>query len=241
MDCLNYQPFASFIHWSRDALNIWWVVCLFVPSAPSSPPRNFFCTQGGEKEIVATWDPPEESTWNGDLLGYVLHYKVANLPDSTMQETIVTGATRRSHTIQYLVSFKQYAVSIAAYNEEGTGAVSNPFYVWTREGRPTDSPKNVVATATNSTTIFLQWDPPNAGEINGRNLGYMIELHQNVTLVRSFFVGSDPNNMEGRQETQIYDLGKYTEYIITVTCRTSPGLGPYSTPVTVQTQEDGEF
>ncbi|XP_070184420.1 protein sidekick-2-like [Littorina saxatilis] len=205
---------------------------------PSSPPRNFFCTQGGEGEIVATWDPPEESTWNGDLQGYILRYKVANLPDLTLRDMRVPGAQKRSHTIPYLVAYKQYAVSLAAYNEEGIGAISNPFYVWTREARPTSSPQNVVATATNSTTVFLQWDPPNAGEINGRNLGYMIEVLKNGTQVRSFFVSSDPNNMEGRQTREIYDLAKFTEYTLTIACQTSPGPGPFSQPVTVKTQED---
>ncbi|KAK7506394.1 hypothetical protein BaRGS_00002506 [Batillaria attramentaria] len=205
---------------------------------PSAPPRNFFCTQGLEKQIVTTWDPPVESTLNGDLLGYVLRYKVANLPDSTLQEKLLPGPDRRSYIIQFLVSFKQYAVSIAAYNEEGTGVFSNPFYVWTPQGRPTDSPKNVVAEATNSTAVRLQWDPPNAGEINGNNLGYTIEIHQDSTLVRSFFLGSDPNNLEGRQETMITDLLKFTSYNITLACRTGPGLGPFSIPVTVQTQED---
>nr|KAG5713399.1 hypothetical protein BaRGS_024947 [Batillaria attramentaria] len=208
-------------------------------SQPMPNPAIKMPAQRLEKQIVTTWDPPVESTLNGDLLGYVLRYKVANLPDSTLQEKLLPGPDRRSYIIQFLVSFKQYAVSIAAYNEEGTGVFSNPFYVWTPQGRPTDSPKNVVAEATNSTAVRLQWDPPNAGEINGNNLGYTIEIHQDSTLVRSFFLGSDPNNLEGRQETMITDLLKFTSYNITLACRTGPGLGPFSIPVTVQTQEDG--
>jgi hypothetical protein len=58
--------------------------------------------------------------------------------------------------VRDLVWYKQYAVSIAAYNEEGAGAFSNEFFIWTREGKPTDHPKNVVATSTNSTTVYLQ-------------------------------------------------------------------------------------
>ncbi|XP_076440901.1 protein sidekick-like isoform X2 [Babylonia areolata] len=205
---------------------------------PSSPPRNFFCTQGGQKEIVATWDPPEESTLNGNLEGYIIRYKVANLPDSTMHEINVSSETSRSHTLTRLVAFSQYAVKIAAYNEAGIGIFTNPFFVWTHEGLPTDQPKNLVATATNSTAIHLQWDPPRPGEINGHNLGYWIEIFQNTSLFRNVFVESDPSNLEGQQKTEIAELKKYTEYTIKIACRTTPGLGPYSIPVTVKTLED---
>lgn len=205
---------------------------------PSSPPRNFFCNQGETNDIHATWDPPEELTWNGDLKGYVLRYKVFNLPNNTMTEIRVEGPARRSYIIQYLVWYKQYAVTIAAYNEEGAGVFSNEFYIWTREGRPTDAPKNVVANSTNSTTISLQWDPPYTGEINGRNRGYTIEIRQSRELVRSLDVDSDSNNLEGRQEWYVYQLKKYTEYNVTIGCKTSAGVGPYSSLVSIRTLED---
>ena len=39
----------------------------------------------------------------------------------------------------------------------------------------------------------------------------------------------------------LVDLGKYTQYSITVLCFTSKGNGPLSTPVLVRTLEDGEL
>ncbi|KAL8567567.1 hypothetical protein ACOMHN_054381 [Nucella lapillus] len=205
---------------------------------PSKPPRNFFCTQGGQRELRATWDPPEPGTLNGVLRGYIIRFKMASLGNDLLQEVNVSSQTSRSHVIRYLVAFNQYAVQIAAYNEEGPGVFTSPFFVWTREGLPTDAPKTLVATATNSTVVLLQWDPPRPSEINGRNLGYMIEIFQNTSLFRSFFVGSDDGNLYGRQETRVLELKKYTVYSVRVACRTTPGLGPYSTSVTVQTLED---
>lgn len=222
-------------------MNIHFKKIIILPSAPSSAPRNFFCRQGSEQAIETTWDPPEESTWNGDLLGYVLRYKVANLPDETLQTERVVGFDKRSYIIQYLVYYKQYAISIAAYNEQGIGVFSNPFYVWTREGRPTAPPSQVKANSTNSTTVWVRWMPPYAGEINGINLGYTINMKQNSTLVRSLFVPSDPYNLEGEQETYIYSLQKFTWYNISIACGTSAGPGPFTAPVSIQTQEDGEI
>ena len=40
--------------------------------------------------------------------------------------------------------------------------------------------------------------------------------------------------------TNIYNLKKYTEYVITLVCQTSRGQGPASSPKTIRTQEDGE-
>jgi hypothetical protein len=88
--------------------------------------------------------------------------------------------------------------------------------------------------------VIYQWDPPNAGEINGRNRGYTVEMRQGGVLVRSLDVDSDPTNLEGRQQWFIYQLSKYTEYTITVACKTTAGLGPYSAAVSVRTLEDGQ-
>lgn len=209
-------------------------------AAPSEPPRNFFCKQGGDQEIEATWETPVESSWNGNLQGYVLYYKVQNLPSIPMSEKKVEGANVHTAVIGSLVPFKEYAVRIAAYNEEGVGVMSNPFLVWTREGRPTAAPSNVVPQTVNSTTIKLQWDPPYPGEIYGNNLGYMVQLWQNEVLVRSDFVPSHSENLEGRQEYYVGNLAKFKWYNFTIACRTSPGLGPFSSPVAQQTDEDGE-
>ncbi|PVD38929.1 hypothetical protein C0Q70_01554 [Pomacea canaliculata] len=205
---------------------------------PSEPPRNFFCKQGGDQEIEATWETPVESSWNGNLQGYVLYYKVQNLPSIPMSEKKVEGANVHTAVIGSLVPFKEYAVRIAAYNEEGVGVMSNPFLVWTREGRPTAAPSNVVPQTVNSTTIKLQWDPPYPGEIYGNNLGYMVQLWQNEVLVRSDFVPSHSENLEGRQEYYVGNLAKFKWYNFTIACRTSPGLGPFSSPVAQQTDED---
>ena len=61
-------------------------------------------------------------------------------------------------------------------------------------------------------------------------------------LVRSLDVDVDNSNLEGRQNFNIHQLAKFTEYAITISCKTSAGHGPYSDPPEiVKTLEDSKY
>lgn len=44
---------------------------------PSGPPRHVIAEPLGPQQVKVTWQPPDRSLWNGELLGYTISY--ANL------------------------------------------------------------------------------------------------------------------------------------------------------------------
>ncbi|CAL1541031.1 unnamed protein product [Lymnaea stagnalis] len=205
---------------------------------PSEAPKNLFCRQGQEQEIVVQWDPPSDSSWNGELFGYLIYYKVDAFSDETEKAYNISGKDVRLVTITNLVYNRKYRVRITAYNERGPGVNSTDFYVTTLQGKPTAPPQNVNLSSPNSTTVRAMWDPPPNIELNGINQGYEIEVKEGGILKRTEIVRFDESNPTGRQSYDIVNLSKYTLYEIRIACRTAPGAGPQSSSLSIRTLED---
>ena len=139
------------------------------------------------------------------------------------------------------MAFKGYVFAIAAYNEEGVGKYSSSFVIWTPEGRPTEPPQSATVSAINSTSVRVTWFPPNAGQLSGHNRGYTVQLERSAYLVRSVDAPHNTVPFDSQQHLVLDHLQKYTEYDITVTCRTSAGAVSFTIAVGVRTLEDGEF
>ncbi|XP_013063679.2 protein sidekick-2-like [Biomphalaria glabrata] len=205
---------------------------------PSESPKNLFCKTGGEQEIIVQWDAPPESSWNGELFGYLIYYKVDAFSDETEKIQNVTTKDARQTTISYLSFNRRYRIRMAAYNEKGPGVNTSDFYVTTLQGKPSSPPLNVVLSSPTSTIIQVLWDPPPSIELNGVNKGYDIEIKQGGILYRSEFVMFDEMNPTGRQAYNITNLLKYTQYDIRLACRTEAGAGPQSPTQSYRTMED---
>ncbi|GFN78217.1 protein sidekick-2, partial [Plakobranchus ocellatus] len=203
---------------------------------PSDPPRNVYCRPDGERQIIVQWDPPPTASWNGDLQGYYIYYKVKNF--GVEKQVDVSGTDTLQKTIGFLAYNMQYRINVAAYNEKGAGVRSKAYYVTTLEGRPSAPPTNVVLSSPNSTTIKVEWNPPDTRVLNGNNQGYDIDVVQGGQLKRVEDFRYDDSNPTGRQTYYITNLLKYTEYTIQIACKTRPGPGPKSDAKTIRTLED---
>ena len=84
-----------------------------------------------------------------------------------------------------------------------------------------------------SESFFLSWSPPPVEDRNGALTGYVIQV-TNTTTGETFAVTSQENS------TEIGSLKPYTTYICVVAAQTSVGVGPYSTTLMIQTDEDGK-
>ncbi|ESO89015.1 hypothetical protein LOTGIDRAFT_106770, partial [Lottia gigantea] len=210
------------------------------PQPPSAAPKNFYCTPRPNREIMVQWQPPAEESWNGDLTGYQIRYKVTGFPDSAQNIKNVSSWSTTNFVLHSLVFNKEYLVKIAAMNVKGVGVFSDEFRVRTLEGTPTAPPRNVTFQTINSTTITAYWMSPSPLEINGIIQGYTIELRRKSVpqVERPIFVPSIPDNLLGDMTANIYGLMKYTDYVITISCRTTQGPGPASPEQTVRTAED---
>ncbi|CAG5132926.1 unnamed protein product, partial [Candidula unifasciata] len=215
---------------------------------PSAAPLNLFCDPRQERAIVVKWEPPPETSWNGDLLGFMIFYKV-RMKESRMDDTAhmlcphssvasKDGKDVRETSIDNLAYNKRYRIKIAAYNERGPGVNSSDFFVSTLQGRPDSPPLNVTLVSPTSTVIRVEWDPPPSIQLNGVNQGYNIELSQDGDFKTNISVRFDEQNPTGRQTYTISNLSKYTQYTIQIACKTGAGVGPKSPSQTIRTLED---
>ncbi|KAH9630731.1 hypothetical protein HF086_004022 [Spodoptera exigua] len=212
--------------------------------APSGPPIGFMGSARSSSEIITQWQPPLEEHRNGHILGFVIRYRLRGYDNSPWTYQNITNEAQRNYLIQDLITWKDYNVQIAAYNDKGVGVFSDSYTIKTKEGVPEAAPDNVRCEAVNSTVIRVWWTPPSPQKINGINQGYKMQAwiwdeNEGVNIEQKL-VSVPPNLLDPltEQSAIITGLEKFTKYNITVLCFTEPGDGPRSEYVQVRTNED---
>ncbi|XP_034937975.1 protein sidekick isoform X2 [Chelonus insularis] len=219
-------------------------VIILPQEPPSGPPVGFVGSARSDSEIITQWQPPLDEHCNGHILGYILRYRLHGYYKQspwTMQN--ITNEAQKNYLISDLITWKDYIVQVAAYNEKGIGVYTDGLIIKTKEGVPEAPPTNIRVEAINSTAIKVWWKPPNPQKINGINQGYKIQAwtggnfseeneYKSMKVPPSLF---DPL---AEQSALMTGLKKYTPYNITVLCFTDPGDGQRSSPIQVRTCED---
>ncbi|XP_066129570.1 protein sidekick-1 [Saccopteryx bilineata] len=203
---------------------------------PSAPPKNIVASGRTNQSIMVQWQPPPETEHNGVLRGYILRYRLAGLPGEYQQRNITSPEVNYC-LVTELIIWTQYEIQVAAYNGAGLGVFSRAVTEYTLQGVPTAPPQNVQTEAVNSTTLRFLWNPPPQQFINGINQGYKLlawpaEAPEAVTVVT---IAPD---FHGVHHGYITNLKKFTAYLTSALCFTTPGDGPPSTPQLVRTHED---
>ncbi|XP_062701371.1 protein sidekick isoform X4 [Aedes albopictus] len=214
--------------------------------APSGPPVGFVGSARSSSEIITQWQPPMEEHRNGQILGYIIRYRLFGYNASPWNYRNITNEAQRNYLIQELITWKDYIVQIAAYNNMGVGVYTDGAKIKTKEGVPEAPPTNVRVTALNSTAIRVWWKPPNPQQINGINQGYKIQAwryeiidgEEHETEAKVLTVPPSLLDPLAEQDTVVTGLDKFTTYNVTVLCFTDPGDGERSYPVEVKTMED---
>ena len=70
--------------------------------------------------MIVTWDEVPCSGQNGPITGYLLYYA-----NTTFSDTINITGENRSYTLTELRPYTNYTVTVAAYNDGGTGPTSD--------------------------------------------------------------------------------------------------------------------
>ena len=89
---------------------------------PSSPPQNVMVTSVNPVSLRVSWQPPPLIDHNGPITGHVIQY--TRVGSSDMMSVNVTSGT--THTIQGLIAYVNYFVTVAAMTVNGTGPFSDP-------------------------------------------------------------------------------------------------------------------
>lgn len=211
--------------------------------APSGPPVGFVGSARSSSEIITQWQLPLEEYRNGHILGYVLRYRLYGYNDNPWTIQNITNEAQKNYLITDLITWKDYIVQIAAYNDKGVGVFTEGLKIKTKEGVPEAPPTNIKAKAINSTAIKVWWKPPNPQKINGINQGYKLQawVGHNFTETNEYKSMTVPPSLFdplAEQSAIMTGLKKYTLYNITVLCFTDPGDGERSSPVQIHTRED---
>ena len=113
---------------------------------------------------------------------------------------------------------------------------------------PTEAPRNVSVMIDSSRSIMLTWERPSPDQENGVLLIYhviVIETQIHYTddgeeiEEMERYLNTTYNVSEGRE--QLIDmLHPDYNYTVSIAAATEPGIGPFSDPITVRTNMDGE-
>ena len=115
---------------------------------------------------------------------------------------------------------------------------------------PTEVPQNVTVTVESSRSIMLTWERPPLEEENGLLVCYHVivietQIHyfDNGTELRGIqrYLNTTYNVSEGRMQLINKSIHPDYNYTVRIAAATELGIGPFSDPVTVRTNTDGEL
>uniref|UniRef100_A0AAY4BPU2 Sidekick cell adhesion molecule 2b n=1 Tax=Denticeps clupeoides TaxID=299321 RepID=A0AAY4BPU2_9TELE len=204
---------------------------------PSAPPQNVIASGRTNQSIMIQWQPPPESHQNGVLRGYSIRYRLTGMPVDIQYKNI-TDPDVTNLLLEDLIIWTNYEMEVAAYNRAGVGIYSHKVTEWTLQGVPTVAPGDVQAEAVNSTTIRFTWAAPNPQFINGINQGYKLLAWEPAQEEEMTVVTVRPNFQDNVHVGYVSSLKKFTQYLTSVLCFTTPGDGPRSPARPVHTHED---
>ncbi|XP_033737518.1 receptor-type tyrosine-protein phosphatase delta-like isoform X9 [Pecten maximus] len=205
--------------------------------APSGEPQNLSGRPIDSRSIEVTWNPPPPDQQNGDITGYKIFY-VKNVPDLSEEDaqSVTVDAAANKLTLANLAVWTEYKIWVLAFTSVGDGPKSQPIIVSTDEDVP-GPPKSVRVEVINSTTIFVEWRPPETQRENGIIRGYQVYCVV-VDSKNRPKEGTDriSDTTDGnRREAVITNLDPATKYSIKVAGYTRRGDGQRSKEVFVVT------
>ena len=105
---------------------------------------------------------------------------------------------------------------------------------------PSNSPQNVSAMVLSSTQIAVSWDEVPVVDRNGVITMYEVQFEPLQTFNETIYTNSVNITNTSMMYTVLMGLEEFVEYNISVRAYTSIGPGPYSTPVTNETETDSK-
>ncbi|XP_050441202.1 cell adhesion molecule Dscam2 isoform X2 [Adelges cooleyi] len=216
---------------------------LIVQEAPENP-KGVRIVNQHSRSVEVTWDHPYDG--NSVLLHYIVQYKqVASLWPTNPVKVIVAG-NQNSVNVEDLQPAIPYHFRVIAENAIGPSEPSDEVQVSTLEEAPAMAPQNIRAETKSKTEILIMWEPPRAeacnGILTGYNIGYLPidDLSSAVTSAAPFTRYTMKTiiiNSHYGEEITLNELVPFTKYSVIVQAFNRQGRGPFSDPITAQTDE----
>ncbi|XP_050307967.1 tyrosine-protein phosphatase Lar isoform X3 [Anthonomus grandis grandis] len=197
-----------------------------VPSQPS----NLRASDIGESSVTLQWSKPTHS--GESIVSYELYWNDTYAKEKHHRRIPIS----ESYVLNGLYPNTLYYVWLAARSQRGEGATTTPIPVRTKQYVPGD-PQDVKVTPINSTTIKVNWKPPQIRDRNGIILGYHVHVQETKEESKSFLNEPMRFNVIGDQtlELNISSLQPDTTYQVQVAALTRKGDGDRSAPIIVRT------
>ncbi|XP_011496238.1 PREDICTED: Down syndrome cell adhesion molecule-like protein Dscam2 [Ceratosolen solmsi marchali] len=210
------------------------------PQRPAGPPLNLAARALSSTEILVTWLPPLPELRHGDVEGFNVGYRETGSANPSFNFTSVSGDGDEGGAEQRLTGLRpytRYTLIVQAYNQVGSGPLSDLLTTQTLEDVPGMAPEDVRCAALTSESLQISWQPPPTSHTNGIIQGY--KLHYEPILEEAW---PSIDEMEVRKTsaltTVLTGLRKYTNYSIQVIAFTRVGDGVPTRATYCHTEED---
>ncbi|XP_068095570.1 receptor-type tyrosine-protein phosphatase F isoform X8 [Hyperolius riggenbachi] len=225
LELTNIRESANYTCVAISSLGMIEAVAQITVKALPKPPVALMVTETTATSVTLTWDSgnPEPLSY------YVIQYKPKS-SEGSFQE--VDGVATTRYSIGGLSPFSEYEFRVIAVNNIGRGPPSEIVEAQTGEQAPSGPPLKVQARMLSSSTMIVQWDPPE--EANGQIRGFRVYYTSDPHLPFSMW---QKHNVADGLLTTIGGLTTGITYSIRVLAFTSVGDGPPSDMVQVKTQQ----
>ncbi|XP_076334951.1 cell adhesion molecule Dscam1-like isoform X12 [Tachypleus tridentatus] len=195
---------------------------------PEAPPVDVEVEALDSHTLQISWKPPPTDTWNGQLKGYHVGYKVEGSTSQLAYETVIKTNLREEKTLlRNLRPSTRYSVAVNAFNSAGDGPSSEELVTSTLNGDPPQSPEVKVKNVS-QTSVTIMWSP-------------RVESDASVEQYVLEYVDTDQNKNEfhapgTRKEYCIEGLESGQRYSIRVAAYNMFGRGDFSPSLVVITE-----
>ncbi|XP_078052119.1 Down syndrome cell adhesion molecule 2 [Augochlora pura] len=210
------------------------------PERPTGPPIKLAARALSSSEILISWSPPLPELRHGDIQGFNVGYRETSSSNPSYNFSSVSGDGEEGGAelrLTGLRPYTKYTLVVQAYNQVGSGPLSDSLLTQTLEDVPSMPPEDVRCAALTSQSLQVSWQPPPNTHSNGIIQGY--KLHYEPILAD---VWRSVDEMEVRKTsaltTVLTGLRKFTNYTIQVLAFTKVGDGEPTTITYCQTEED---
>ncbi|CAB1455647.1 unnamed protein product [Pleuronectes platessa] len=225
LELTNIQHSANYTCVAISSLGMIQTTAQITVKALPKPPASLIVTETTATSVTLTWDSgnPESVSY------YVIQYR-PKLSENGFQE--VDGVATTRYSIGGLSPFSEYEFRVMAVNNVGRGPPSGIVDTRTSEQAPSSPPLHVQARMLSSSTMLVQWEPPE--EPNGQIRGYRVYYSTTHNTPLSAW---QKHNTDNSQLTTISGLATDITYNLRVLGFTSVGDGPPSDVLQIKTQQ----
>ncbi|XP_030839334.1 contactin-2-like isoform X1 [Strongylocentrotus purpuratus] len=205
-----------------------WAVIYSYQEAPKTAPTGVKAERASGTTINVSWDAIDESTFEGELMGYKLKYW-SDASNEANANTAVSLGIGTSNTIAGLEPSTRYTVMVAAYSGGGNGPDSNTASDTTFKSAPMQKPTGVRAVQSETGgDLTVNWNGITTSASEEPLMGYKVRYRTEGT----FAPDAVTIIVQGNEKTTaiIRGLTYETTYLITVVGYSDGGNGASSNP-----------